>query len=333
MNSPVAEPARTELPTVPLATAAAPTPCPAGNPGHGIDYGLFLDCIHCGLCLAACPTYEELSTEMDGPRGRIYLMRAVTDGRLAPDAAVRKHLDLCLDCRACESACPSGVQYGRIAETAREHIGPPGAKSTRTILNFFFKQVLPRPSRLKAIARLMRIYQTSGLPPLVRKLLPQRVRDLEAMMPAIPRKFFDPAIKVWSAIGERRAKVAMLNGCIMPLLFGEVNQATVRVLQHNGCEVVIPENQTCCGALNTHNGESAAARQMARQNIDSFFASGAETLIVNAAGCGAATCPPCRSRPARTRRRLRTRPCPSSCCRPRLTGRYRTQSSDRRRCP
>jgi len=253
-----------------------------------LDLPELYQCVHCGLCLNQCPTYRALRLEPESPRGRIHLVRAAAEGRIELNQRFQDHLYLCLLCRACETACPSGVQYGRIAETAREIIGPPGSKLARTVLNFAFTQLLPYPRRLRFIAGLMRFYQRSGLRPLVCFLLTKKARQMESMLPAIPKRFFDPEARILPAIGQRRARVAMLNGCVMPLLFGDVNEATVQVLRRNGCDVVFPRNQICCGALNLHNGESVAAKQMARRNIDAFLDAGVDTVIVNAAGCGAA---------------------------------------------
>ena len=253
-----------------------------------LDLPELYQCVHCGLCLNQCPTYRATGLEPESPRGRIHLVKAAADGRIELSDRFKEHIYLCLLCRACESACPSGVQYGRIAETAREHIGPPGSDFARRILNFVFTQMLPYAGRLKLAFTLLRLYQRSGLQRLVRPLMSQKLRDMDAMLPAIPKKFFQPEANVLPAIGPRRARVAMLNGCVMPLLFGAVNDATVRVLRRNGCEVIFPEQQICCGALNTHNGENVAAKKMARQNIDAFLAAGVDAIVVNAAGCGAA---------------------------------------------
>src|SRR5262249_55142633 len=253
-----------------------------------LDIPELYQCVHCGLCLNQCPTYRALRLEPESPRGRIHLVRAAAEGRIELNQRFQDHLYLCLLCRACETACPSGVQYSRIAETAREIIGPPGSNVARTVLNFAFTQLLPYPRRLKLAAALLRLYQRSGLQRVIRPLLPERLRRMESMLPPISQRFFTPDANVLPAIGARRAKVAMLNGCVMPLLFSEVNAATVRVLRRNGCDVVFPRNQICCGALNVHNGESAAAKRMARWNIDVFLDAGVDAIIVNAAGCGAA---------------------------------------------
>jgi len=245
-------------------------------------------CVHCGLCLNQCPTYRVLRLEPESPRGRIHLVKAAADGRIELNERFKEHLYLCLLCRACESACPSGVQYGRIAEKAREMIGPPGSKLARTVLNFVFTWLLPYPRRLRTAAGFLRLYQRTGLQRFMRLFLPGKLREMDSMLPVIPCRFFEPEASILPAIGARRAKVAMLNGCVMPLLFGDVNEATMRVLRRNGCEVVFPKDQICCGALNTHNGESVAAKMMARRNIDAFLEAGVDAVIVNAAGCGAA---------------------------------------------
>lgn len=245
-------------------------------------------CVHCGLCLNHCPTYRVLHLEPESPRGRIHLVRAVTEGRIEPNERFGDHLYLCLMCRACETACPSGVQYGRIAEAAREILGPPGSLLARAIQKFAFTQLLPSTQMLRTVARLLRFYQKSGVQRLVRALLPARLKEMEAMLPPIPDRFFTPSAELLPAIGERRARVGMLSGCVMSLLFTDINEATVRVLRLNGCDVLIPKAQGCCGALNIHNGETRMAKVMARRNIEAFLDAGVDAVIVNAAGCGAA---------------------------------------------
>jgi len=245
-------------------------------------------CVHCGLCLNQCPTYRALRLEPASPRGRIHLVKAAAEGRIELSDRFKEHIYLCLLCRACETACPSGVGYGHIAETARERLGPPGSPFARAVLNLVFTRLLPYPRRLRFLFALLRLYQHTGMQHLVQPLLPKKLREMDAMLPAIPDKFFNVMPTVLPAIGERRARVGLLNGCVMPLLFGDVNEATVRVLQRNGCDVVLPNNQICCGALNTHNGESVAAKRMARRNIDVFLDANVDAIVVNAAGCGAA---------------------------------------------
>ncbi len=245
-------------------------------------------CVHCGLCLNQCPTYRALRLEPESPRGRIHLVKAAAEGRIELNERFKEHLYLCLLCRACETACPSGVQYGRIAETARAELGPPGSPSARALLNFVFTRLLPFPRRLRLVFGLLRFYQRTGAQRILRPVLPAKLREMDSMLPAVPAKFFHAEAEVLPAFGARRARVGMLNGCVMPLLFGAVNAATVRVLRRNGCEVVLPKNQICCGALNIHNGESVAAKKMARRNIAVFLQANVDAVVVNAAGCGAA---------------------------------------------
>ncbi len=253
-----------------------------------LDVPELYQCVHCGLCLNACPTYRVLRIESESPRGRIHLVRAAAEGRIELSEGFAEHLNLCLMCRACESACPSGVKYGRIAEAARAAVGPPGSKLARGVANLAFTQLLPFPSRLRLAARLLRCYQRSGTARLVEKILPRRLREMSAMLPAVPNRFFAPEAEVFPAVGARRARVGMLGGCVMSVLFSDIDEATLRVLRKNGCEVVLPKSQSCCGALNVHNGETIAAKEMARRNIDAFLAIDLDAIIVNAAGCGAA---------------------------------------------
>ena len=243
-------------------------------------------CVHCGLCLTQCPTYRVTRLETESPRGRIHLVRAAAEGRIAPTERFAEHIYLCLMCRACETACPSGVKYGRIAEAAREVLGAPGSRLSRALVGLAFTRLFPHLGRLRFLFSMLRAYQRSGLRVLAR-LLPKRLREMEALLPPVPDRFFTPQAEVLPAIGPRRARVAFLSGCVMPLLFGEINEATVRVLRRNGCDVLIPSDQGCCAALNVHNGETVAAKAMARRNIDTFLGAGVDAVIVNAAGCGA----------------------------------------------
>lgn len=253
-----------------------------------VDLPELYQCVHCGLCLNQCPTYRALRLEPESPRGRIHLVKAAAAGRIELNERFKEHIYLCLLCRACETACPSGVRYSHIAETARAQLGPSGSTFSRFLQNFVFTRLLPHPGRLTTAANALRLYQRAGLQRLVRSVAPKHLRELDLLLPSIPQHFFAPKAKSFPAIGTRRARVALLNGCVMPLLFGDVNEATVRVLRRNGCEVVLPETQTCCGALNVHNGETATAKKMARRNIDAFLAAGVDAVVVNAAGCGAA---------------------------------------------
>jgi glycolate oxidase iron-sulfur subunit len=276
-------PARTSLPVV----AAAP------KIDAGIDYELFLDCVHCGLCTSACPTYVELGNEADSPRGRIYLMRAVTDGKLELNADVRRHLDLCLDCRACESACPSGVQYGKLIEPFRIHIAKtlPPSKSLPFIQRFVLSTIFPYAWRNRLALAPARWMQWSGLDRLMEhtgllRLMPRSLRQMHDMLPTLkPHQGRLP--EVLPAEGNRRARVALFTGCVADAVFPETNLNTARVLQRNGCEVWVPRNQGCCGALHYHSAQEEPARRFARANVEAFKPDSVDAIVVNAAGCGA----------------------------------------------
>jgi glycolate oxidase iron-sulfur subunit len=262
------------------------------GPGEAPRWEYYSKCIHCGLCLNACPTYRELGHEMDSPRGRIYQMIQVAEGRLPLGNSVVKHLDLCLDCRSCETACPSGVEYGRLIEAARGQIEryysrPPLEGWLRDV---FLGEVLPHARVLEFVGKLMRFYQRSGLEWLSRRLLrfvPAKLQNLTRLAPRMEKPFFFERLgAVVPAVGERKYRVAFFAGCIANLAFARLNEATVRVLARNGCEVVIPREQGCCGALHVHAGMRDVARKLARRNIQTFLEGGFDTIIINAAGCG-----------------------------------------------
>ncbi|MEX2185961.1 MAG: heterodisulfide reductase-related iron-sulfur binding cluster [Pirellulales bacterium] len=265
------------------------------NPGAGIDYTLFLDCVHCGLCTAACPTYVELGNENDSPRGRIYLMRAVTDGRLDLTDDVRRHLELCLDCRACETACPSGVQYGKLIEPFRVAMERStegmAAKSDDWFHRWILFGLFPYPQRLRLALAPARVAQLLRLDRLAEalglfKLLPPRLRQLAQTLP--PRRKAEPQLpEVLPAVGKRRARVALFTGCVGDALFRHTNWATARVLQQNGCDVVVPPTQACCGAIHFHAGSSEPAREFADANVRAFDVDDVDAVVVNIAGCGA----------------------------------------------
>jgi len=264
------------------------------RPGAKIDYGLFLDCVHCGLCTAACPTYVELGNENDSPRGRIYLMRAVTDGRLEMGPQVRRHLELCLDCRACETACPSGVQYGRLIEPFRVAMAQADREAGQRD-DWFHRWILfglfPYPRRMRRalwparVAQALRIDRLAERVGLVR-LLPGRVQRLVRMLPRV-RRGGPPLPAVLPAKGKRRARVALFTGCVSDALFRRTNWATARVLQENGCDVLVPRAQGCCGAIHFHAGASEPARKLADANVSAFDLREIDAVIVNVAGCGA----------------------------------------------
>jgi Fe-S oxidoreductase len=232
-----------------------------------------------------------LGVETESPRGRIHLIEAAAQGRIPLDARLEEHMYVCLGCRACETACPAGVHFGTIIEAGRAEVGPTGSPLARRATLAALRHLMPYPERLRAAAGLLRLYQQSGLGRLLRRLhlMPARAGGMEALLPTVPAASFAPAQVVWPAIGPRRARVGFLSGCAMSVLFPGSNEATVRVLRRNGCEVVIPREQTCCGALNIHNGERGAAQEMARRNIEAFLDAGVDAVIINAAGCGVAS--------------------------------------------
>ena len=262
---------------------------------HGLSVEGVNQCVHCGLCLAYCPTFSELGTEMDSPRGRIFTIKALAEGRMSLTDSVVEHLSLCLDCRACETVCPAGVPYGRLIETAKAEIERqrPGDLSRRVFRWMNFGLLLRHPRLLRVLAWKLRLYQTSGLQALVRrsglvKLLPGTLPAWEALMPSMPpaadRAPLPPLVP---AQGKHRARVALLTGCIQSVVFGAHNQATARVLARNGCEVVVPRAQGCCGALNAHGGDHDGAVEMAKRTIETFEAAKVEAIVVNTSGCGA----------------------------------------------
>ncbi|MGO9597224.1 MAG: (Fe-S)-binding protein [Isosphaeraceae bacterium] len=258
-----------------------------------IDYRHFQECVHCGLCTASCPTYLETADENDSPRGRIYLMRAVIDGRLSMGPDVRRHLELCLDCRACESACPSGVHYGTLIEPfkiALQKDAPAEAK-TSLLDRFILHHLFPYSGRVKAALWPARLFQQTGLLDWAGRkglfrALPGALGRMAAMLPRLstsPKRLPETL----PPSGPRRARVGLLLGCVADALYPETNAATARVLQQNGCEVVIPRSQACCGAIHYHSGAFEPALELARRNIQAFDADAFDAIIVNAAGCGA----------------------------------------------
>jgi glycolate oxidase iron-sulfur subunit len=278
------------------------TPAPPGPLESGIDlawlaskvpYSHYQQCVHCGLCSASCPTYLETSNENDSPRGRIYLMRAVVDGRIGASAEVRHHLDLCLDCRACESACPSGVKYGQIIEpfkVALQASAPPGDR-TSALQKLILHHLFPHAARVKAALAPARLLQKLGALDLAERvgltrLLPPTLRRMQAMLPTLAGAGSRLPV-ILPPIGPKRARVALFLGCVADAMFPETNAATARVLQANGCEVVTPRTQVCCGAMHYHSGSEAPALDLARKNMLVFDPDRFDAIIVNAAGCGA----------------------------------------------
>jgi glycolate oxidase iron-sulfur subunit len=284
-------------------------------------------CVHCGLCLSSCPTYRETGLEMSSPRGRIYLMKAVDEGRIGLDSQVfQEQMSQCLNCRACEAVCPSGVQYGAILEASRAQIEQAkeqktenreqriGEQAQATLspdpnsqFSILSSSLPPRPlwqnalrgavfgalfkhmSLFRAFSGSMALYQRSGAQWFARrsgilKLL--GLADTETMLPPISKQFTVPQGQIYKAEGTARYTVAVVTGCIMSTAFANVHQATIRVLQKNGCDVILPPGQGCCGALHTHGGDLDGGRELARANIEAFAGLGVDAIIVNAAGCG-----------------------------------------------
>ncbi len=239
-----------------------------------------------------CPTYRVLGLEADSPRGRIYQILQVDEGRLPIADSFVKHIDQCLGCVGCQTACPSGVSYGRIVERARAEIHANYKRPwlETKIRNYFYGTLLRKPKVLARWAKLIRFYQRSGLQTLVRKsgiLKLLGMEKVEALAPRIDTRFsFDDLGMVFPAQGEKRGHVALLAGCIASVSFAELNNATIRVLNKNGVSVSLPKTQTCCGALNAHAGRLDEARDLARKNIDAFLADNIDAIVTNAAGCG-----------------------------------------------
>jgi glycolate oxidase iron-sulfur subunit len=260
-----------------------------------IEAALYNQCVRCGLCLPTCPTYMETLTETSGPRGRISLMKAVAEGQLDVLSPGFVHqMSECLDCRACAAVCPSGVQYGVLVESARARIeearSPKRSFVSRLGRWFAIRALFGNLALMRFFASLLRFYQRSGLQRLVRatgilRLL--RLTETEAFAPRISSRYFVPRDQRFEATNGR-ATVMLHAGCVMHVAFAEVNEATVRVLRRNGCTVVVPSGQGCCGAIAVHAGEPAFSEELAKRNIAAFEQSGADYYIINAAGCGSA---------------------------------------------
>jgi glycolate oxidase iron-sulfur subunit len=251
------------------------------------------ECVHCGFCLPACPTYQSWGQEMDSPRGRIHLMKMIADGKEPLTPAAVGHFDRCLGCMACVTACPSGVQYNALIEQTRAMVE---RNHRRGLTDRMFRGMIfalfPYPRRLKLAMAIQLIYQRTGLRWLVHRLglirlLPRRLRNLEALMPPVSMaRLADRLPAAQPAAGPRRTRVALLPGCVQRVYFPEVNQAKLRVLAAEGCEVVVPPALGCCGALSLHAGRDGEARRFARAAIAALEQTGADAIAVNAAGCG-----------------------------------------------
>ena len=268
-----------------------PNPLPSAFDAHHPPATAIIDkCVHCGFCLPVCPTYVLWGQEMDSPRGRIYLMKLAAEGATPMTPTWVSHFDTCLGCMACMTACPSGVDYGKLIEATRAQIERnfPRSSAEKRHRHFLF-ETFTRPDRLRRLRAPLLAYQKSGLQALVRglgvlKLLPQKWRTMEALLPRLTSLEVVP--EVTPAIGTKRRRVGLLLGCVQRQFFSPVNAATARVLAAEGCEVVAPQAQTCCGALLVHAGEEAAASDLARETIDVFEQANVETIVTNAAGCG-----------------------------------------------
>ena len=250
-------------------------------------------CVHCGLCLENCPTYLATGQETESPRGRIHLITALQEGRIGATDAYLQHIDRCLVCRACEAVCPSGVPFGRIMEAARADLNERRERAWTNRFTYWllFKKLLPNRRRLRAMAGALRWYQRSGVQKAVRAsgilgALPPTLHQMERSMPPLPDRFFESEGHFFPAHGKARYRIGFFSGCVMPLAYGPVHEATIRVLRRNGCDVVVPRVQACCGALNVHSGERRMARELARRNVRAFLDLGVDYVVVNSAGCG-----------------------------------------------
>jgi Fe-S oxidoreductase len=256
-------------------------------------YAASLDCVHCGLCLQACPTYRVTGRETASPRGRIYLMRGLAEGRLLDPTLLESEAFACLGCRACETACPSGVQYGEMLERTRTIVrsSEKGFRFASWIERFALREIVPHPLRLRILVSLLAAVQSLRLDRLAALVLPSRLGDMMKLLPEIPasdeRKRMPP---LTSAEGVRRGRVALFEGCVMPEFFGRVNEAARLVLSRAGYEVVVPQNQGCCGALQAHSGDLDFAAELARKNVLAFEGElgTLDAIIVTSAGCSAA---------------------------------------------
>ena len=257
-------------------------------------------CVHCGLCLSSCPTYRVTGLEMESPRGRIALMKAVNEGRVGISERIVSHWEACLNCRACEAVCPSGVPYGRMMERTRAQVRGRRMQSAeaRRLNRWLLRGLLGRPWLLRLGARLLWLYQRGGAQAVVRRLgvlrrLPGGLGRMEGQLPRINGGFFGPSRRVYQPEGDGDGdgdgpalKVALLSGCVMPLMQAATMRAAVRTLTRNGCQVAVPPGQGCCGALSLHAGDLEAGRRMARRNIDAMLRGGADRIVTCSAGCG-----------------------------------------------
>lgn len=259
------------------------------------DLNVIRSCVHCGFCLPTCPTYVLTGKERSSPRGRIWLMKAVTEGRMdMMDPIFDYEMSFCLNCRACEAVCPSGVEYGQILEASRaqlERAHNGGSVPARAVKGLTYGFLFKDMRRLRAASYGLKLYQRSGLQSVVRKsgmLQLLGLDESEAMLPELSDEFLAPKGQTWPAHGEANGRVALFTGCIMSTAYADVHQATIRVLTRNGYDVTAVNQQACCGALHVHGGDMDGGRELARQNIDAFELDKYDAVIINAAGCGAA---------------------------------------------
>lgn len=260
---------------------------------HPPDPKLIDSCVHCGFCLSTCPSYRVLGKEMDSPRGRIYLMDAINEGEIALNTATVEHFDSCLGCLACVSTCPSGVQYDKLISATRHQVE---RNYNRSLPDKLVRQLIfslfPNPDLLRILLFPLLVYQKLGISKLLQatgliKAISPRLAAMESILPEITLKSFqDNLPDIIPAKGEKRYRVGVILGCVQRLFFSPVNEATVRVLTANGCEVIIPKSQGCCAALPEHQGQTEQAKVLARQMIDSFADTNVDFIIINAAGCG-----------------------------------------------
>lgn len=260
---------------------------------HAPDPELLADCVHCGFCLPTCPTYLLWGEEMDSPRGRIHLMKMASEGEIGITDAFTTHMDRCLGCMACVTACPSGVQYDKLIEATRPQIE---RHHPRTLWDRLFRTLIfslfPYPSRLRLMTPLLWLYQKSGAKrlletPTAKRLIPARLLGMEAILPPVRLNSLLARSKAFNrAKDTKRRRVGLLTGCIQRVFFDDVNAATIRVLTAEGCDVVAPPTQGCCGALSVHAGREEEGLRYARKLIDTFEAWGVDTIVVNVAGCG-----------------------------------------------
>ena len=250
------------------------------------------DCVHCGFCLPACPTYVLWGEEMDSPRGRIYMIGKASRGEAPLDSVFRQHMDRCLGCMACMTACPSGVHYDKLIEPARSQIE---RNLPRSLSESLFRKMIfaafPHPQRLRLLGLPLLVYQKSGLQKLARatgglRLLPKRLQAMESLLPAVPTRWFAKLPLRLRPVVPARRRVGMLSGCVQQVFFSHVNAATARVLLAEGCEVIIPPGQPCCGALMLHSGMEGEAVAQAKKMIAAFESADVETIVINSAGCG-----------------------------------------------